>query len=357
MRFHLSDEQQNLFDTVQRLASEHAEGKAARQAIESDNGFDAELWRALADLGVAGAAASEDHGGVGLSVLDLAIIAEALGAAAAPGPFLGHTLAVLALEQAGSEAQKAAWLPRLASGEAIGSVALEEVEGATRPSIWSVALKDGRLSGIKINVSYAPQADLIVVGCAYGQLALVAQKGEGKATPVDDVDRTRRLWTLDLDGVEAELLAHADTAFCERLCDAALVLLAADAVGGANRLLDMAVEHVKTRHQFGGPIGRFQGIKHQLANLVCAVEPVRSLSWYAAYAFDREPENSARAAAIAKAHVSDVFMNTGREVVQLHGGMGYTWDFDVQIWLKRAIYDYALMGTPPNWRVGEGSGA
>lgn len=349
MKFHLSDEQQELYDTVQRLLNEQGAG-AARRAVDGEEPFDADLWRDLCELGVCSLAAPEEAGGLGLGLLDLAVIADAMGAAAAPVPYLGHTLAMLALVWAGTAAQKSEWLPKLASGEAIGTVALEEAGGISRPDGWTVSLTGGAVQGAKINVSCPMQADVVIVGCLGGELALVrGPVAKERCVSIDVVDRTQRLWNLDLAGLAAQPLGPAEHA-AQHLCDAAQILLAADAVGGANRLFDMTVDFVKAREQFGGPIGRFQGVKHQLANLLVQVEPLRSLLWYAAYAFDRGEPDASRTASIAKAHATDVFMATAREAVQLHGGMGYTWDYGVQIWLKRAIADYALMGTPAQHR-------
>ncbi|MEO2169097.1 MAG: acyl-CoA dehydrogenase, partial [bacterium] len=263
-----------------------------------------------------------------------------------PGPFLGHALASLALTLGGSPSQKAAWLPRLASGAALGTIAFAEADDVWQPEEWRQAFEGGRLSGTKSLVPQAQLADLIVVGVAGGGLVLIERSAAGVSlTPFSGVDRTRRLDTLTLDGVCGEALpAGAEAA--RRVRDAGLVLLAADAFGGAWRLLRDTIAYLDTRVQFGRRLSEFQGIKHQLANLATGLEPSRALLWYAAHAFDQGEEESPRLAAIAKAHITDRAMEIAREAVELHGGIGFTWECGVHLWYKRAMFDRAFLGLP-----------
>ncbi|HYG28172.1 MAG TPA: acyl-CoA dehydrogenase family protein [Caulobacteraceae bacterium] len=346
MNFLLSEEQEQLLEAVGRYATEAGDAGARRGAFDGDTGFDEGFWRGLMEMGVGGVALPPERGGLGLEMIDLALVAEALGHAGAPGPFLGHVLAGLAISWAGDEAQKQRWLPRLAAGEAVGSIALTASEGSA-PGQWSGELRGGRLSAERPMTPYAPQADVIVVGAPGGGLVLVEKGAEGaRAAALDVTDRTRRLWTLTLEQTPCEPLAGASEEVVRRVLDAANVLLAADAFGGATFVLGLARDYANTRTQFGGPIGRFQGLKHQLANMAARVEPIRGLYWYAAHAFDHVPEESTRVAALAKAHASECFMQTARDAIEAHGGIGYTWDYDAQIWLKRAMFDYAFLGTP-----------
>jgi alkylation response protein AidB-like acyl-CoA dehydrogenase len=286
----------------------------------------------------------EAQGGTGLALLDAALVAESLGRAAAPGPFLGHTLAALALTLGGSVAQQQRWLPRLATGDALGTVAFAEPEGGWQPEDWQLA-SGAALSGTKQHVLQGAQADLCVVGTAGGGLALVErERGGYVADPFPGVDRTRRLDSLRFEGAACEALPGGVEA-APRVRDAGLVLLAADAFGGASRLLDVTVEYAGTREQFGVTIGHFQSLKHQLANMALEIEPGRGLYWYAAHAFDHAPEDSARMAALAKAHLGDRFLGVARDAVEAHGGLGYTWECDVQIWFKRAIFDRTYLGS------------
>ncbi|ACG78949.1 acyl-CoA dehydrogenase [Phenylobacterium zucineum HLK1] len=345
MNFHLSDEQAALQDAVRRFAAEQAEAGVRRRAFESEDGLDRPFWDGLVALGVGGVGIAEEFGGLGLDWIDVALVAEALGYEAAPGPFLGHVVAALAIQRFGTEPQKQAWLPRLATGEKIGTVALAEAGERWRPKEWSLGLDGhGRLSGAKANVPYAAVADVLVVGLSDGGLALVASEAGGLACePLDVADRTRRLWNVTFRDARAERLPAGD---CALLRDALCVLLAADAFGGAMRVLHMTAEYAKTREQFGQAIARFQGVKHQLANLAAEIAPCQGLYWYAAVAFEQAPDERAQAAAMAKAHLGDRFMEAGRTAVELHGGIGYTWEYDLQIWVKRAMFDFAFGGPP-----------
>ena len=296
------------------------------------------------ELGLGGLAIPERYGGAGLEMVDLALACETLGRHAAPGPYLGHALAGVAIALGGSEAQKERWLPRLAAGDALATLAFAEAGGAWDPADWRAAARDGRIGGAKEYVLAGGAADLFVVGCAGGGLALVERGAEGaKVEPFDGVDRSRRLDRLALADTPCEALERGVEA-APRVRDAALCLLAADAFGGASRALEMAVDYAQQREQFGVTIGHFQAVKHQLADLAAEVEPARALFWYAAHAWDARPEAGERAAALAKAHVPERFVQAAYETAEIFGGIGVTWEGDVQIWLKRALFDRVFFG-------------
>lgn len=344
MDFGLSQEQELLIDTVRRFVAKECPPSRRRALFDDDDGHDPALWQGLIELGVGGLALPDAYGGAGLEVLDLALAAEVLGAEAVPVPFLGHALAGLAIALGGSEAQRERWLPALASGEALGTIAFGEADSTWEPSAAQTTLESGRLHGLKPCVPAGRHADVIVVSTRSGGLALVERGATGvKLEPVDAVDRTRRLDRLTLEGAPGEALVQP---VAERVRDAGLVLLAADAYGGAWKLVETTVEYAKTRQQFGQPIAEFQAVKHQLADLALEVEPTRGLCWFAAHAFDHLPDESVRAAALAKAHVTDRFMWTARRAIELHGGIGFTWECDVQIWFKRAMFDRSFLGNP-----------
>ena len=345
MNFDLSEEQELLQETVRQFAANECGPTRVRAIFDGKDGHDTELWRGLLELGLGAIAIPDEYGGAGLELLDLALVAETLGAGAVPGPFLGHSLAGLALLWAGSDAQKKTWLPKLASGEVLGTIALGEGDGRWQPDEWTLA-GGATLTGEKANVPYGTHADLIVVGTRGGGFALVERGARGLvAEPVDGVDRTRRLAALRFENTPCEPLPGSATA-AARVRDAALVLLAADAFGGASHLLEMCVEYAKTRQQFGVTIASFQGLKHQLANMAVEIEPARGLYWYAAHAFDHVPDESERSAALAKSHLGQVYMQLARDAVEAHGGIGFTWECDVQIYFKRAMFDRAFLGTP-----------
>ncbi|MDX1649023.1 MAG: acyl-CoA dehydrogenase family protein, partial [Myxococcota bacterium] len=281
MDFGLSEEQQLLQQTIEQLLRSECPPTRVREVFDEGTGRDDALWAKLLELGLGGLAVPEEKGGAGLGLLELALAAETLGHGAAPGPFLFHGLAGLALRLGGSPAQQERWLPKLAAGEALGSVALAEEGGLWQPEEWTLDASGGRLSGTKTWVPYAAEADLLVVGVRGGGLALVETAAGGvEAKDAGGVDRTRRLDVLRLDGASAELLPGEDAG--ERLRDAACVLLAADALGGAGRLVEASVQYANQREQFGVTIGHFQALKHQLAEMALAVEPARGLVWYAA---------------------------------------------------------------------------
>ena len=188
-------------------------------------------------------------------------------------------------------------------------------------------------------------ADLLVVGLAGGGLAVVETDAAGiQIEVVDGADLTRRFGHVDFDSTPCEVLEGEAAA--QRMADVGRVLLAADAFGGSQRLLEMCVEYAKTREQFGVTIGHFQALKHQLASMALDVEPNRGLYWFAAYAQDHAPDEAERIAAIARAHIGDRFMQVARDAVEAHGGIGFTWECDVQIWFKRAMFNRAFLGTP-----------
>jgi len=342
--FGLSEEQELLQETVRRFVANECPPPRLREIFDGKDGYDPQLWAGMLKMGLGGLVVPEAYGGAELELLDLALVAEVLGAGAVPGPFLGHSLATLVLVLAGSSEQKERWLPSLASGDALGSVAFGEEGDVWEPAGWSARVESGKVTGTKTYVPYAGLADWILVGVAGGQFAVVPRGGEGvKLEPVAGVDRTRRLDRLTLDGAPCEVLPES---VAGRVRDAGLILLAADAFGGGTTLVEMSVEYAKTREQFGQPIAQFQAVKHRLADMATELEPARGLFWYAAHAFDHIPDEAERAAALAKAHITDRYMQIARDAVEVHGGIGFTWECDVQIWFKRALFDRTFLGSP-----------
>lgn len=345
MEFLLSEEQLEIQDTVRRFLEKHCPSTQLQAYFDDPEKFPEAIWQGLVEMGVPALIVPEDFGGLGIELLDLAIIAEVLGQAAAPNPLLGHTLATQAIIHGGSRAQRETWLPKLASGECLATFATAESGNWLAPSLQ---IQDNKLTGQKQHVPHALNADLIVVALADQQIAIIENSADGLTIAAENVaDRTRPMATVTLENCTAELLENGDDTTenaTEKVLNTALVLLAADCFGGASRCIDMAVDYAKTREQFGQPIGKFQAIKHQLANMAVDVEPMRGLYWHAAYAFEHEPAAASRQAALAKAHLSDRFLHVARETIQAHGGIGYTWECDAQILIKRALFNYAFMG-------------
>jgi alkylation response protein AidB-like acyl-CoA dehydrogenase len=347
MNFDLSEEQRLLQSTIDGYLEKECPIASVREFYDGDEELQPAVWKGLAELGVMGLHLPEEFGGAGLELLDLLVVAERLGYHATPGPFFGHAIAGLALSLAGSEAQKKEWLPRLASGDCLATLAVADPGDCWQPEEWSATSDaDGTFTGTKEHVPGGRSADLIVMGLAGGRLAVVEASQAGVSSkPVHGIDRTRRLATLHFERASCEPLPlSAETA--PRIRDAALVLLAADAVGGAQRCVELAVAYACQREQFGRTIGHFQALKHQLANLALDAEPCRSLAWYAAYAWDHALAEAPRAAAHAKSHITDRFLQVARGTVEAHGGIGYTWESEVHYWLKRAVQDRALFGSP-----------
>jgi alkylation response protein AidB-like acyl-CoA dehydrogenase len=347
MDFGLSQEQILLKDTVKRFLTEQCPTTRVRTVMESASGHDEKLWAGLMELGIGGLVVPAAYGGLERELLDLALVAEELGYAAAPGPFLGSAMAVVALAAGGDAAQREKWLTRLATGEAIGAVALGEDDAEWNPERFQTSVKGGRASGTKPLVLGAAVADFILVAAKdeKGSAGFwLVERGAGNLhiEPAKGNDMTRRLDRVELRDTPATPLPGA--AALPRTIDAGLILLAADAYGGSRRCLDMARTYALQREQFGQPIGAFQAVKHQLANLVTEIEPCLSLYWYAAHAFDRIQEQSVRHAALAKAHLCDVFDRTARDTTELHGGIGFTWEFDLHLWFRRAIFDRGYLG-------------
>ena len=347
MDFGLSDEQGLLKQTIKRYLQEQCPTTRVRAIMESDSGHDTGLWQGLVDLGIPGLIIPAAYGGSGLELLDLALAAEELGYACTPGPFLASSMATLALLEGGDAAQRERWLPQIANGQAIVTVALGEAHSEWDPRHYATKVVQGKLSGEKPFVPYASSSAAIIVAAvddAGPGLWLVERGASGLQTKsLQLVDMTRRVDTVRFLDTPATKLG-GDPAALQRTIDAGCILIAADAYGGARRCLEMTVDYAKTREQFGQIIGAFQGVKHQIANMACELEPSLALYWYAAHAFDRIKDKSERHAALVKAHMSDLYDRITRDATELHGGIGFTWEFDMHLWFRRAVFDRSFLG-------------
>lgn len=347
MNFGLSEEQVLLKTTIRRFLEEQCPTSRVRAIMESDSGHDGALWQGLVDLGISGLLIPAAYGGSGLDLLDLALGAEELGYAATPGPFLGSAMATIALMEGADAPQRERWLPRIAAGEALLTVAFGEADSQWDPKRYTTRASAGRVTGSKPLVPYAAAADAIVVAAvddAGPGLWVIERGAPGMTiTPLKVVDRTRRLDAVRFTNTPAIKLGGSAVAL-QRSIDAGCVLIAADAYGGSHRCLDMTVQYAMQREQFGQVIGAFQAVKHQLANMAAEIEPSLSLYWYAAHAFDRIRDKSERHAALAKAHLADLFDRVTRDATELHGGIGFTWEFDLHLWFRRAVFDRSFLG-------------
>ena len=336
--------------------------------MATDRGYDPELWRAMADeMGWTALTIDEAYGGFGLGMVDLVALVEPMGRALVCSPFFSSIcLGAAAIQCAGTEANKAELLPSLASGARTATLAMVEPNQRWRASDVAATLTpdgDGfRLDGTKRYVVDGHTADLIVVVArAPGTvgddgLSLVAVEGcRVQCELQNSLDATRKLATVKLEAVEVDRAAVLGTpgeaaAPLRRTLDLAAIALAAEQVGGADQCLDMAVEYAKIRQQFGKPIGSFQAIKHKCADMLLLVESARSAAYYAAWAADHAPDELPSAASMAKAYCSDAYFHCAGENIQIHGGIGFTWEHDAHLYFKRARASATFLGDAADHR-------
>jgi alkylation response protein AidB-like acyl-CoA dehydrogenase len=342
MRFELTDDQRAIQQTAKEfLASRYPAEEVRRLALEDERGFTDEQWTAIAELGWPALVVPEDDGGLGLGVVELAVLQEQLGYALAPTPLLSTIAAVLAIAAAGDDPQRAEWLPALAEGERRGTVAPLPPTGGLR----GADADGGALTATLEGVPDAVGADLLVVPTGHERLAAVDLSADGVTiAAADGLDPTRRLSTVTLDGAPSVTLAAADGRALARARDIIAVAVAAESVGVAQRAMEMAVEHARDRQQFGRPIGAFQAVSHACAQMLLEVEGARSAVLFAAWALDDSPEEAALAAAMAKAYASDAGWRVPASALQVLGGIGFTWEHDLHFWLKRGRANAAVSG-------------
>ncbi len=362
MMLGVSAEQDELRASVRRFLADRAPLTRVRELMETEDGTDRAVWeQAGAQLGLQGLAIPEAYGGSGFGFAEQAIVLEELGAALYGGPYLASAvLAATALLASPDEAARRDLLPGIASGQTIATLAFTEDDGSWDPgTIRLAAVKDGgdwRLDGHKSFVLDGGTAGLILVAAATDAgLSLFAVKGDGEVggrpaglarTVLPTLDQTRKLARLEFAGVKARLIGSPGdaAAVLDRTLDVAAVAVAAEQLGGAQRALDMAVEYAKVRHQFGRPIGSFQAIKHRCADLLLEVESLRSAVGYAAAA---AAENSAEIpvlASLVKAYASETYFHVAAENIQIHGGIGFTWEHDAHLYFKRAKSSELFLG-------------
>lgn len=324
MRFHLSAEQTAIQDAVRGTLADCWPMERLHTFADGDEDFDPGSWDALMALGLGGILLPDS----GMGLLDAALVSEVAGEAAAPGPLIGQLLTVAAVSRSANVAAKA-HLDTLVAGTTVAALAL----------------------GNSPYVQSARAAQVFLVGSRDAGLALVEASAGVAIEPVKATDRSRPVSRVTFGEVVRHELFAADDPMTAQICDAALVLIAADSLGGALHCTDISVAYAKEREQFGQPIGRFQGLKHQLAHMALDAEPARALVWYAAYAHDAALDDAPRAAAMAKAHLCDVYVRSTRAAIAAHGGIGYTWEYGLNYWFRRAAFNRAWLGSPAEHRA------
>jgi alkylation response protein AidB-like acyl-CoA dehydrogenase len=363
MRWSPSEEQDELRRVVRRFLEEKSPASEVRRLMETAEGYEPGVWKQLSqELGLPGVHIPESYGGQGLGFVELGIALEEMGRALLCAPYFASVaLAANAILNAGSEAEKSALLPGIAAGETLATLAVAEPNGRWDAGGIELEARRGAggwtLHGEKSFVVDGATAELIVVAArtpgSTGRDGLglfhLRCDAEGLARrPLVALDPTRKLARLTFTGAHAESLGEVGGAApaLEKTLDQAAALLANEMIGGAQKLLDMSVEYAKTRVQFGRPIGSFQAIKHKCADMLMALELARSSAYYAAACADDAPDELPAIASLAKAQGSDAYLEIAAESIQIHGGLGFTWEQDVHLYFKRAKASEVLLGDP-----------
>jgi alkylation response protein AidB-like acyl-CoA dehydrogenase len=361
MNFDFSDEQKQLRDEARKFLAEKCPPKAVRTVLDGKEPYDRELWKGLAEIGFLGVAIPEQFGGAGAGHLELCVVAEEMGRALAPVPFSSTVyLAAEALLIAGSEAQKQKWLPAIASGAAVGTLALFEGKGNPSPQAIKLSASGSSLNGIKKPVPDGTIADFAIVAARTGAagrdtdiaLFVVDMKAEGvEARTLTNVDPSRGQAELTFSNCKAEPLGAANEGWSivSQVLDRAAVLMAFEQVGGADRALEMGRDYALDRIAFGRPIGSFQAVKHMLAEMYVSATLARSNCYYGAWALSTNASELPEAAAASRISATQAFQHCSKNNIQVHGGMGFTWEFDCHMYYRRSNALALSLGSLSCW--------
>jgi alkylation response protein AidB-like acyl-CoA dehydrogenase len=351
--FGFSEEQEMLRQSARNLLEKECPSTLVRRLMEEARGYEPELWKKIAELGWLGLVIPEAYGGSALSYVDLVLVLEEMGRVVLPSPFIWTVMVAEAINRAGSEAQKKALLPKIAAGELVATIAWMEPSGLWGPDgITTAARQNGSdfvLDGTKLFVNDGHIADCMLVAARTGGqgadgvtlFAIESKRAGVSVTPLTTMDQTRKLSEVKFAGVKAtsaDVVGEVGHGWktLAAIIDRGKVMLAAEMMGGAQKVLDMTVEYAKVRTQFGRPIGSFQAVQHKCANMMIDVESAKSAVYYAAWAVSNEVAEAPLAAALAKAAASDAFRRVSADGIQVHGGIGFTWEHDMHLYFKRA---------------------
>ena len=357
MNFDFSDDQKLLRDQVAGFLAKSCPIAVVRSVLDGKAQYAADVWRGLASMGLIGTSVPETYGGTGAGYLELCLVAEQLGASLAPTPFASTVYLVTeALLRFGSEPQKQKYLPKIVTGETKGALAATETVAALQPAAIKTTFANGKLTGEKLVVVDGGIADVAVVLArdSGGQLSLYLAPLADKTVSrrdVRSVDPTRNTAHVSFNGTAAELLGKPGAAMSEleSLYDRAAVLVAFEQLGGAQKALAMAVAYAKERFAFGRPIGSFQAIKHMLADMFVAAKLAESNCYYAAWALSTSSADLPLAASTARVSATTAFQQCAKDNIQVHGGMGFTWEFDCHLYYRRSNFLALELGGLSTW--------
>ncbi len=349
--FGFTEEQNELRSTAARFLDEKSSSADVRRLMETTEGFDEATWKQIADLGWTGMAIPEEYGGVGFGFVELTVLMEEMGKKLFCAPFFSSViLGANAILNAGSEEQKKELLPGIADGTTRPALAFVEPSGKWEVDSAEVTGSGGKLTGTKMYVVDGATANLLIVSAKDSSgisLFVVDPDADGVTrTGLQTLDMTRKQAKIEFNNTPATLLgtSGAGTEALQKTLEQAACALSAEMVGGAQACLDASTTYAKERYQFGRPIGSFQAIKHKCANMLMEVEMARSAAYYAGWAAAEDPEELSLAASLAKAYCSDAYFHAAAENIQIHGGIGFTWEHDAHLYFRRAKSDEIYLG-------------
>jgi alkylation response protein AidB-like acyl-CoA dehydrogenase len=362
MNFAFSEEQEELRRTVRSFLEQKSPETEVRRLMETDDGYDPAVWKQMGEqLGLQGLAIPEEFGGSGYSYVELIVILEEMGRRLLCAPYFSTVvLAANTLIHSGDDAAKKEWLPGIASGETIATLAFTEDTGRwDEAGITATASKSGdgwSITGTKSYVIDGHVADLILVAARSDKgvsiFAVPADASGLTRTLLTTMDQTRKQARIELSNTPGTLIGAEGQGWSviDRVLDLAAVALSAEQVGGAQFVLDMAVQYAKDRIQFGRPIGSFQAIKHKCADMLLEVESAKSAAYYAGWCAAELNDELPSVAALAKAYCSEAYFHASADNIQIHGGIGFTWEHPAHLYFKRAKSSELLFGDPAYWR-------
>jgi alkylation response protein AidB-like acyl-CoA dehydrogenase len=344
MQFGLNQDQQILQSSGREFFASECPSREVRRLAESASGYDPALWFKMAEQGFTGIIFSPEYGGAGLGTVELILLMEEAGRALLPGPLFSTVVAGCVLDATASPEQKKKYLAPICRGDARATLAILEGSASWDPEHARIAEAEGTITGEKLFVSDAAVADFIVVVADGGIFVVEVKSSCVRITPTETIDLTRKLYEIQFTRAPVEALENPSG--LARALDMVATALSAEMVGGMQYMLDVTVDYAKTRKQFGKPVGMFQAIQHQCADMYIETESSRSAAYYAAWALEEDTEDAALAASIAKMYASDAGRQIGNRAIQIHGGMGFTWENDLHLYYRRAKSSETAFGDP-----------